>query len=73
MQVWHCPGYDAALVENPTYARLEQRERHLPLARLLAGDDGRREGDGVWRHALRAHLAEERELDTHAHTTTTTT
>jgi hypothetical protein len=34
MTVWHCPGYDAALVENPTYARLEQRERTFVCAGL---------------------------------------
>jgi hypothetical protein len=34
MTVWHCPGYDAALLENPKYARLEQRERTFVCAGL---------------------------------------
>jgi len=34
MTVWHCPGYDAALLANPKYARLEQRERTFVCAGL---------------------------------------
>jgi hypothetical protein len=34
MTVWHCPGYDDALIANPKYARLEQRERTFVCAGL---------------------------------------
>jgi hypothetical protein len=34
MTVWHCPGYDAALLDNPRYARLELRERTFVCAGL---------------------------------------
>jgi hypothetical protein len=34
MTVWHCPGYDAVLLANPKFDRLEQRERTFVCAGL---------------------------------------